>query len=124
MQLYDRRNVQSIFKHAKQLENKSLRLVYPGDCRNLDLNKKNKGKLGELVETIHFKYHNNTKAEADLQEAGVELKVTPLYETKDHRLKSKERLVLENINFMTIVNETWDSNSLLKKLKQLLLMFY
>lgn len=124
MQIYDKYDTQSILKYAKQLENRSLRTVCPDECQQLEFNKQNKGKLGELVETLYFKYPNNTKAEADFQEVGLELKVTPLYETKKHQLKSKERLVLENINFMTIVNETWDNNSLLKKLRQLLLMFY
>lgn len=124
MKPYNKYDAQSILKYAKQLEDNSLRSACPDKCQKLNINKKNKGKLGELVETLYFEYPNNTKAEADFYEAGVELKVTPLYKTKNHLLKPKERLVLESINFMTIVNETWHSNSLLKKLRQLLLMFY
>ena len=115
-----------IERHAKQLENHCLNdyLLELFQEKTYSSDNKNKGKLGQLVEEILFNYKPNSRKEADFSSAGIELKVTPLKKLKDGKLTIKERLVLSLINFQTVVDETWENNSLFPKLHFLLLMFY
>jgi DNA mismatch repair protein MutH len=94
--------------------------VLPSDV----MNKKNKGDLGSLLEIYYFKHRPPTNSGPDFEQAGVELKATGLVRDKNRNFKAKERLVLTMINYEDIVNETWESSSLLKKCKLMLLMFY
>lgn len=85
---------------------------------------KRKGFLGDLTEKYFFEINPGNISEPDFTIAGVELKTTPLKKHRSSKLVSKERLVFSMINYDTIVNETWQSSSFLKKNKTLLLMFY
>lgn len=122
---YNSKNPKDIERHAKQIVNHSLN-DYIMDIPSLskDYLSGNKGALGQLVENILFGYSPNSRKEADFKEAGVELKVTPLKKLKNNSLTTKERLVLSLINFNDIINETWETNTLLPKFRYLLLMFY
>ena len=53
----------------------------------------------------------------DFEEAGVELKSTPVKRDSKGKLVPKERLVLGLINYMNIVDETWETSSFLHKNK-------
>ncbi|MFW5794326.1 MAG: Sau3AI family type II restriction endonuclease [Bacillota bacterium] len=131
---YDETSADSIEKHAKKIVNKSISDLYKNDKK---LNKKNKGRLGQLVERIHFGIENNSDERPDFPFAGkrgVELKVTPVKEIKKRNnskkaikrngLSVKERLVLKMIDYNKVVNESWEDNSLLDKIDLILLMFY
>jgi len=63
-------------------------------------NPRSKGSLGQLIEKHFFFYDINSKSEADFNEAGVELKVTPYTIKANGDLRAKERLVLTIINYM------------------------
>lgn len=125
-QNYDINSPTDIERHAKQLENHCLQdyLFEIFRDKTYSINYKNKGKLGQLIEEILFNYKPNSRKDADFSSAGVELKVTPLKKLKNGKLTIKERLVLSLINFQTVVDETWENNSLFPKLHFLLLMFY
>jgi len=122
----------SIEDYAEKLTTKSLSEVI--DLSHLKRNKKNKGKLGQLIEKYYFGYDLNSDKEADFKEAGVELKVTGVrkiiprkkskFLIKQKGLSVKERLVLSIINYDEIANETWESNTIFDKINKLLLMFY
>jgi DNA mismatch repair protein MutH len=88
------------------------------------MNKKNKGDLGSLLEIYYFKHRPPTNSGPDFEQAGVELKATGLVRDKNRNFKAKERLVLTMINYEDIVNETWETSSLLKKCRLMLFMFY
>ncbi|MBS4539646.1 restriction endonuclease [Clostridium sp. D2Q-11] len=90
------------------------------------MKKGNKGGLGQLLEKYYFQYQLNSDSEPDFKEAGVELKVTPFKKNKSKKkpFSAKERLVLNIINFETIVYETFHNSSFLNKNKLLLLIFY
>lgn len=123
---YNKQNPKDIERHAKQLENHCLHdyVLELFQDKTYSSNNKNKGKLGQLVEEILFDYKPNSRKDADFSSAGIELKVTPLKKLKNGKLTIKERLVLSLINFQTVVDETWENNSLFPKLHFLLLMFY
>ena len=119
---YDKTSPQSILEFASRLTGKSLaELVdFPDDV----MNKRNKGDLGSLLETFYFEHRPPTNSGPDFEEAGVELKATGVVPHKFLKYKAKERLVLTMINFEEIVNEKWETSTLLKKCQLMLIMFY
>ncbi|GKV69765.1 DNA mismatch repair protein MutH [Sporosarcina sp. NCCP-2716] len=88
------------------------------------LNERAKGHLGQIVEESFFEYKVNSKSEADFAELGIELKVTPVRTNKNGTLSSKERLVLNIINYMDEVDKEFETSSFWRKNKELLIMFY
>lgn len=117
---YDKASPDSILAHARQLLGKSIHGLYPSA---LPLNT-GKGDLGQCVEFYHFGYDINGISEADFSEAGVELKCTPLKTLKDGSMVSKERLVLNIINYLEEYGKCFATSSFTKKNALLLLMFY
>lgn len=120
MRLYDEKSAQSILEHARFMLGKSLRYLY-GDI--IDHNG-GKGSLGQSVERYHFQYSPNSFSEPDFPMAGVELKCTPLKRTTDGSMVSKERLVLNIIDYEKEALQNFDNSSFWHKNSLLLLMFY
>lgn len=118
---YDINDKNSIVAYAKQLINKSLRNIC---SKEILTDKKNKGGYGQLLEKFYFLYEPNSDTEPDFKEAGLELKSSPIKKLKRLDYVSKERLVLNIINYLDIVKENFQNSSLLKKNKHLLLVFY
>ena len=122
---FDARNPLSIFAYSQQLVGCSLRKAV-GDAFPLHTKlRKGKGNLGQMVEELFFGYTVNSKQEADFQEAGVELKCTPLQKyQKDEGWRIKERLVCTMIDFHEVVHQTFDDSHFLEKCRLMLLLFY
>lgn len=121
---YNKNNKESILEYAKQLEGKSVAELY--DIEELisrQAKKSNKGGFGEFIEQYYFGLELNNKKEADFKEAGIELKTTGLIKNTKG-ISVKERLVLSMIDYCKIVDEKWDDNSLIHKIKTMLIMFY
>lgn len=118
--LYDKTSPESILNHARKLLGKSIHDLYP---KANPLNT-GKGGLGQCVEVYHFGYDINGISEADFSEAGVELKCTPLKTIKDGSMVSKERLVLNIINYLEEYGNSFETSSFTRKNALLLLMFY
>ena len=118
--LYDKKSPDSILAHARKLLGKSIHELYPAA---VPLNT-GKGDLGQCVEVYHFGYDINGNAEADFNEAGIELKCTPLKVLQEGSMVSKERLVLNIINYVEEFDKTFKTSSFTKKNALLLLMFY
>lgn len=127
---YDRTSKNSIVTYAKSFLNKSFMDILNNDDiekirKEIDKYKGNrKGYFGDLVEEYLFGIKNNSNAEADFKEVGIELKTTPIKQLKSKKYSPKERLVFSMIDYITVIDETWESSSFLKKNKLLLLMFY
>jgi len=119
-EFYDKKAKDSILAHARKLLGKSIHDLYP-DAKPLNTGK---GNLGQSVEVYHFGYDINGNAEADFSEAGVELKCTPLKQLRDGSMVSKERLVLNIINYVEEFDKTFETSSFMLKNTLLLLMFY
>lgn len=119
-QLYDPSSKESILAYAQKLIGKSL-----SNLHSEAVNYSNgKGGLGQSVEKYHFNYEPNSEAEPDFSEAGLELKCTPLKKLLDGSFVSKERLVLNIIDFVKEAQKTFDTSSFWHKNSHLLLMFY
>ena len=117
---YDKNSKESILEHARKMLGKTLWQMY-GDAR---LVQSGKGGLGNAIEKYHFQYEPNSKSEPDFKEAGVELKCTPLKTASDGSMLSKERLVLNVIDYVEEAAKTFYTSSFWKKNELLLLMFY
>jgi hypothetical protein len=85
-----------------------------------------KGKLGIIVEIIHFGLSPDSEAIADLRDAGLELKVTGVIKNKNG-IRAKERLSLGMINYSNSVKKNLcfnDDDEIKKSLSGMLLMTY
>lgn len=121
---------EQVLEKAETILQKSLREVIPSEILETiekqigEYGMKRKGFLGDLTEKYFFEINPGNISEPDFTVAGVELKTTPLKKHPEHKFVSKERLVFSMINYDSIVGETWELSSFLKKNKTLLLMFY
>lgn len=116
---YDPKSAESILEYGKKLLGHTLRELHP-EAKIF----KGKGGLGNSVEYYHYDYEPNSISEPDFAEAGLELKCTPLKLLKDNSMVSKERLVLNIINYIEEAEKTFETSSFWHKNKFLLLMFY
>lgn len=116
---YNPKSATSILNYGKALLGKSLKEVYPNAVLH-----SGKGGLGQAVEKYHYGYEPNSEAEPDFTEVGLELKCTPLKELADKSMASKERLVLNIINYVEEAQKSFETSSFWHKNHFLLLMFY
>lgn len=86
--------------------------------------KKGKGAIGTVIEESWFGYSPNSEAEPDFPEAKVELKVTPYTKGRDGKIRAKERLVCNIINYMEEYDKTFETSSFWHKCETMLLMSY
>lgn len=135
LKLYDETNPKSIEDYSQKLIGLSFEDVIKMDTDSIiseDLDtyaishedKKRKGGLGELIEECFFHYECNSDSQPDFDKAGCELKVTPYKQNKNGSYSAKERLVITMINYMDVVNETFETSHLWNKSKLILLIYY
>lgn len=120
--MYDINSTDSIIDFAKLLKDKTLR-----EACGVEIEKhgyKGKGNFGQILEKFYFGYEPNSDAEPDFKEAGIELKSSPLKTLKNGEFRSKERLVLNIINYLEVPKEDFETSSFWKKNAHLLLVFY
>lgn len=116
---YDRTSISSIFEYSKGLVDHCLHDFAPDACE-----RKGKGGLGQLVEELYFGYDVNSNPEADFNEAGVELKCTPLKKSKKDDLLIKERLVCNMIDYMEDYKVSFEESHFYTKCQLMLNLFY
>lgn len=119
---YNPKDKKSVIDYAKLLKGKTLRQV----C-NVNLiknNRKGKGHFGQILEEYYFLYKPNSDSEPDFPIAKLELKTSPLKKLFNSEFRSKERLVLNIINYLELVNQDFENSSFWKKNASILLIFY
>ena len=132
---YIRSSKESIENYALNLKEKTFKDVLLNDPNITDEdrsllfeyynNPRSKGSLGQLIEKHFFFYDINSKSEADFNEAGVELKVTPYTIKSNGDLRAKERLVLTIINYMKdYKEEDFLKSHVYEKCALMLLIYY
>ena len=85
----------------------------------------NKGSLGQIVEEGWIGFTPNNRAEYDFPEAKVELKVTPFVRRKDKKIRAKERLVCNIIDYMEEADKAnFFDSSFWKKCETMLILPY
>lgn len=135
---YDRADKYSIEEYGQKMVGKTFQNLIDMDTDNTFVvrepeisydvaheNKKRKGGLGEIVEERFFHYKANNDSAPDFKEAGVELKTTPYKINKNKTLSAKERLVLNMIDYNSVVNETvFNDSHFWYKNQWILLVYY
>lgn len=119
---YDINSAESIIGYAKELKGQTLRTACGKEIETANF--KGKGNFGQLLEKFYFGYDPNSDANADFKEVGLELKASPLKILKNGEFRSKERLVLNIINYLEVHNEEFGNSTFWKKNAHLLLVFY
>ncbi|MES2655159.1 MAG: Sau3AI family type II restriction endonuclease [Bacteroidota bacterium] len=119
---YNHKDKNSILEFAKLLKGKTLREAC--DESILKHNYSGKGNFGQILEKFYFLYEPNSDAEPDFAIAGLELKSTPLKQLQNKEYRSKERLVLNIINYLEVVDQDFETSSFWKKNASILLIFY
>ena len=119
---YNPSDKNSVIEYAKKLKGKSLRQVC--DPEILEHLYSGKGNFGQALEKFYFGYEPNSLAEADFAQIGMELKSSPLKQLKNDEYRSKERLVLNIINYLNVVNQNFETSDFYKKNASILLIFY
>lgn len=112
---------EQVLLRAKEAEGKSF---YEIDKTGRLKTSKNKGGLGQIIEESLFEYEINNNAKPDFENLGIELKVTPIKINKNKTISSKERLVLNIINYVEEYDKTFFTSSFWLKNQKLLMMFY
>lgn len=120
--MYDTTSADSIINFAKQLKNRTLRQVCGAEIEKHGYS--GKGNFGQILEKFYFGYEPNSDAEPDFKEVGLELKTSPLKILKNREYRSKERLVLNIINYFKVHKETFENSSFWRKNSHLLLVFF
>jgi DNA mismatch repair protein MutH len=123
---YDDSDVDSILSYAKRIEGKTLReeLEILEEEKPKGYSTNSKGAMGDNVEEYYFDIRNNNKQEPDFPKVSMELKTTGLVYTQKKEKRAKERLAITNINWMTILDESFESSHLIEKIRKVLLMAY
>lgn len=119
---FDINSASSIIEFAKKLKDRTLLEVCGTGITEHGY--RGKGNFGQILEKFYFGYEPNSDADPDFKEAALELKSSPLKILKNGEYRSKERLVLNIINYLEVYKETFESSSFWKKNAHLLLIFY
>lgn len=119
---YDRTNRKSVLEFAQKLKGRTLKEACIGKLEKYGID--NKGGFGQILEKYYFEYQPNSESRADFEEAGLELKSSPLKLITNGDYRSKERLVLNIINYNDVVNQRFEDSSFWKKNSSILLVFY
>lgn len=120
---FDKTNPLAIYDFSRLLIGQSLHSLFGEEA--ISQKHKGKGGLGQMVEEMFFGYEVNSKQDADFQEANVELKCTPLLQSKsDYTYRIMERLVCTMIDYFSLTETKFEDSHLLAKCRLMLLLFY
>ena len=87
-------------------------------------NPDNKGALGHIVEEGILGYQINSNPEADIQNLGIEIKVTGVIQNKNGSLKAKERLTIDSLNYKDTAEKDFENSMMWAKADKMLFVFY
>lgn len=113
--------IQELMDKAREAEGKTFGEI---DTTGRIKNVRSKGSLGHIIEESHFGYQINSDARPDFEELGIELKVTPFKKNKNGTYSSKERLVLNMIDYHNEHEYSFETSSFLSKATSMLIMLY
>lgn len=119
---YDPTDKASVIEYAHELVGHTLR--EKADIDAVESPKIRRGVFGDAVEFAYFGIEPNSVQGPDFPEANLELKTTPVKQTKRKGLTAKERLVITMIDYMTVVDEDFETSTLLDKASDILLITY
>ena len=107
-----------VYEEMEKYEGKTLGEI---DLHSTEVSRKSY--VGHLIEKSIFEYEPNSKSFPDLDYLDLEIKATPVKKVKNNYV-SKERLVLNIINYCEENWNNFEDSSFWKKNKNLLIVFY
>jgi DNA mismatch repair endonuclease MutH len=110
---------EALLERAGQLKGKSISEIFQGE-----INEKNKGNIGNIIESNGFGIKNNSDARPDFETLGIELKILPLKRLGDKSLTVKERTKICLINYKKLIAENWNGSHARHKLNKILFVFH
>ena len=117
-------SIEDLHEHALKAVDKPIKdLVEEETVQKYYANPKNKGWIGNSIESDWFGLANNSRKEADFSNLGVELKVTPIRKTKAG-WSAKERLSLNIFDFNDEHKRNFENASFIEKANLIELMYY
>lgn len=123
LEKYDDSSIDSIVNYANQLVGKTIENILTISSLDDEINIKNKGMIGTIIEEYWFGIKPNSSPLPDFNKVGVELKIIPLIQQKN-KLSVKERTKICSINYKKLVCETWDKSHAKEKLNKILFIYY
>ena len=118
---YDKTDKYDIWEYSKRLLGKTLDEAVGGINEE---DNSGKGRLGQMVERYFFGYEPNSNPTPDFEEAGMELKCTPLKELADKSLQIKERLVCSMIDYSEDPKHSFRESHIYLKCACMLILMY
>ena len=109
---------QQVHNRAKEAVGKTLKELNGGNPIT-----GTKSSAGDAFEAWYGKQKDND-SKPDMEDAGVELKATPIKKLKNGQYSAKERLVLNIINYEKVAEESFEESSFLNKNGTIELAFY
>lgn len=119
---YNPKNKKSIVDYGRKLIGLTLREACGDAIANHIYS--GKGVFGQILEEFYFMYKPNSRSEPDFPHVGMDLKSSPLKINRNQQFRSKERLVLNLINYENFVHQDFENSDLVKKASCILLVFY
>lgn len=116
--------VEEVLEHGIKAKNKKIREIVSGNSINtFEQSPHNKGWIGNSIEKDYFELPNNNEKRADFDNLNLELKVTPIIKNRVG-WSSKERLILNIINYHDEVTRTFNNASFLEKSRRIMVLLY
>ena len=120
---YDHTDEESIMVRARMLKGRTLGFISENSPYQQDVIKKtNKGKVGNFIEQHWFGIKNNSRAEPDFPEAGIELKVCSINNNKGRTVKWNQKVC--SINYYALHDEEWINSYVKRKISKILFVYY
>jgi len=123
LEKYDNTNITSIVNYANKLVGKTIDNVLIASKLDDEINIRNKGVIGTIIEEYWFGIKPNSSPLPDFDKVGVELKIIPLIQQKT-KIAVKERTKICSIDYKKLILETWDKSHAKEKLNKVLFIYY
>ncbi|SFB98987.1 DNA mismatch repair protein MutH [Bacillus sp. OV322] len=119
-------SVEEVHNHAKAAIGKQIReIIKEGTIKKYYDNPKNKGWVGNSIESDWFYIPNNSRHEADIPYLNLEIKATPIIKHSKNKVWSaKERLVLNIFDFNDEYKRTFETASFIEKASLIEMLYY
>ncbi|KLD98300.1 Sau3AI family type II restriction endonuclease [Aliarcobacter butzleri] len=122
---YTNETSENILKRAKNLIGLTIdEILKQSLSSNIQLNKKDKGNVGKIIETYWFGMKPDNSPLPDFRNAGIELKVIPLVDKSKLGLVVKERTKICSIDYKKLYDEIWETSHAKEKLNKILFIYY